>query len=597
MTIRETARHWQQSKYGDINVFISSLEEEQSKADAGKNSNLSRSEIQRRLAKAYEYRASMLCQKARVDWQLKGERNTSFFHKAIAKRKRSNTINSIRSGESLISRPQEIKKVFLEYFKSLLAPVCYKKIFMLPQNFFSVIPQSFKGSLSELFTLKEITHALEATSATKAPGPDGMNAGVLRKLWPTISGEVLKFFNDFYDHRPIPKGYNSSFIALIPKVNDPKSPAEFRPISLMNAVLKLLMKVLSRRLNKVLPLLISPSQSAFIKGRQISDGIVIANEVVLALQERRANGVVIKIDFEKAFDRVRWEYIYEVMSNMGFDSKWILWIKELFQSSRISVLINGSPSDEFSPTRGLRQGDPLSPLLFNLVGETLTILLQKAVKENLIHGIKLSNSASPITHLQYADDVILFLDDSENSILGIKKVLQCFQILSGFKINFNKSHLFGFNHQKQQLDYWASLLGCNVAEAPIKYLGAVLGSNPRLVRFWDPLLEKIKRKVHSYSADKVSLAGRLVLLKAAIDSVPIFWFNLYNIPVTVEKKWSSIVGIFCGVRRTLGVICISLAGIKSVLRRTRVDWGSFQFALKILSFWPNGYGEHRMKEV
>ncbi|WOG86222.1 hypothetical protein DCAR_0205423 [Daucus carota subsp. sativus] len=331
----------------------------------------------------------------------------------------------------------------------------------------------------------------------------------------------------------LPLGSNSSFIALIPKSINAVHPSDFRPISLMNALVKLLSKVLATRLKSFMPLLISHNQTAFIKGRQISDGILITSEIVSLLQKQNLSGSIFKIDFEKAFDRVRWDFVLDVLSALNFGAKWISWVKSIFYSSRISVLVNGSPTEEFAPSRGLRQGDPLSPLLFNLVGESLSCLLNIGVRNCIFSGISLFGGKEIITHLQFADDVILFLHNADASIIGIKRILQCFQLLSGMKVNFTKSHLYGFHIPQSRIDKWTSCLGCMSGKLPFSYLGATIGASPTSVKFWEPLLARLRKKLGNFEATCISMAGRLILLKAALDSAPIYWLSLYKLPTSV----------------------------------------------------------------
>ncbi|WOH13938.1 hypothetical protein DCAR_0933451 [Daucus carota subsp. sativus] len=374
------------------------------------------------------------------------------------------------------------------------------------------------------------------TDKTKAPGPDGINAGVLTTLWPEIKMEVLKVFNDFHRDGKLPSGSNSSFIALIPKSPNALHPSQFRPISLMNALLKLLTKVMANRLKPFMPHLVSQHQTAFIKGRQITDGILITSELVALLKNQKTSGLIFKIDFEKAFDRVKWDYVYETLSSMNFGSRWITWIQKLFESSRISVLVNGAPSEEFIPSRGLRQGDPLSPLLFDLVGEGLSTLLMQGIRCDIFRGISIKGVPNQISHLQFADDVILFINNDDSSVVGIKRILQCFQIISGMKVNFTKSQIFGFHAPETQIRRWASVLNCMHGELPFTYLGATIGTSPTSIKFWDPLLLKLKRKLNAFEASNISMAGRLVLLKAALDSTPVYWLSLYKLPVSVANS-------------------------------------------------------------
>lgn len=225
--------------------------------------------------------------------------------------------------------------------------------------------------------------------------------------------------------------------------------------------------------------------------------------------------------------------MYEILQKMNFGPRWVNWIKCIFESTKILVLINGATTEEFLPKRGLRQGDPLSPLLFNLVGEALSHLLVEGVRLNIFRGIVIPDSTQVISHLQFADDIILFINDDQSSICGVKRILQCFQLLSGMKINFAKSQLIGPHVPDAVLSRKAEILGCMLGATPFKYLGAMIGASPSSVAFWNPLVDKVRRKIENYDASNISIAGRLVLLKAAIDSVPVYWFSLFKMPQTV----------------------------------------------------------------
>ncbi|WOG96699.1 hypothetical protein DCAR_0416035 [Daucus carota subsp. sativus] len=142
-----------------------------------------------------------------------------------------------------------------------------------------------------------------------------------------------------------------------------------------------------------------------------------------------------------------------------------------------------------------------------------------------------------ISHLQFADDVILFVNNDDCSVLGVKRTLQCFQVLSGMKINFDKSHIFGFHASTAQINRWASTLGCRHGSLPLSYLGASIGSSPSAIKFWDPLINCIRKKLSEYDTSHISMAGRIILLKSVIDSTPIYWLSLYKLPVTTTRFW------------------------------------------------------------
>lgn len=245
----------------------------------------------------------------------------------------------------------------------------------------------------------EVDLALNDCSSDNAPGLDGLNAGVLKYLWSSIQQGMMDCISNFLEKGTFPAGINSSFITLIPKVSFPTEIKDFRPISLINCSLKVISKLLTNRLVMVMSYIISANQTGFMKGRQISEGILITNEVVHLIKKKDINGVVLKLDFEKAFDSVDWEFLFEALEALGFHSKWIFWIKSLFDTMKASILVNGSPTPEFFPHKGLRQGDPLSPFLFNIVGEVFHLLMEAAKEKGLIKGVEISPRINNFTHL------------------------------------------------------------------------------------------------------------------------------------------------------------------------------------------------------
>lgn len=158
--------------------------------------------------------------------------------------------------------------------------------------------------------------------------------------------------------------------------------------------MKILNKLLAKRLQPVLRTLVSDVQFVIVKGRQIIDCILIANEITHNSQQEKAQGVVLKVDFQKAFDSVRWDFLLQVLETQGFGTKWRNWIRGIISTVRISILINGCPTREFEMVKGLRKGDPLSPLLYILVSEILHVLVQRPEEANIIKGIELYNQMS-----------------------------------------------------------------------------------------------------------------------------------------------------------------------------------------------------------
>jgi len=172
---------------------------------------------------------------------------------------------------------------------------------------------------------------------------------------------------DFVGFGSWPRGSNASFLCLIPKVENPQQLGEFRPISLVGCLYKIISKVLSLRLKKVIGNIIDVRQSMFLEGRGLLDSVLVANEVLEEYKRKRKSCVFFKVDYEKAYDSVSWDFIYYMLRRLGFCDRWIRWIKGCLESASVFVLVNGSPTREFFPRKGLRQGDPLAPFLFVIV--------------------------------------------------------------------------------------------------------------------------------------------------------------------------------------------------------------------------------------
>lgn len=235
------------------------------------------------------------------------------------------------------------------------------------------------------------------------------------------------------------KGTNCSFMVFIPKKRNLTKVSNYRTISLIGCIYKLISKVIANRFKKVIGPVISESQSAFISDRQILDVILLTNEIVDEARRKKKEVLLFKVDFEKAYDSVDWKFLYILMTNMGFHENWRKWIAECLKTFTVSVLINGSPTNEFRMERGLRQGDYISPFLFLTVVEGFNILMKKAVNGGKFGGYKFENREDRFMHLQYADDTLIIMEKIWANIRAIKANLLLFKMMLGLKVNFNKS--------------------------------------------------------------------------------------------------------------------------------------------------------------
>ncbi|GJR37353.1 cellulose synthase-like protein G3 [Tanacetum coccineum] len=268
----------------------------------------------------------------------------------------------------------------------------------------------------------------------KSPGPDGFTFEFNRKYWNLIDHDVVAAVTSFFSTGTFPPGCNSSFIALIPKSQEAKMVKDFRHISLIGSMYKIITKILANRLSLVISELVSDVQSAFVFNRQILDGPFILNELLSWFKHKNTKALIFKIDFKKAFDLVIWDYLDVVLNYFGFGPKWRSWIQGCLNSAVGSILVNGSPTSKFKFFKGLKQGDHLSPFLFILIMESLHV--------GLYNGIHIDDSLS-LSHLFYADDVIFIGKWNLSNLSTIVNVLKWFYLASGLKINLYKSKLMG----------------------------------------------------------------------------------------------------------------------------------------------------------
>ncbi|GJZ63745.1 putative RNA-directed DNA polymerase, eukaryota, reverse transcriptase zinc-binding domain protein, partial [Tanacetum coccineum] len=338
----------------------------------------------------------------------------------------------------------------------------------------------------------------------------------------------------------IANGCNPSFVVLIPKKGNPLGFSDYRPISLIGCVYKVISKLLASRLAKVIDTIIGPNQSSFIKGRQILDGCLIVNEIIRMASLEKQKLLLFKVDFKKAFDSVNWGFLLDVMRQIGFRFKWRKWISSCLSLASISVLINGSPSKEFKMERGLRQGDPLSPYLFLLVVEALQVTILEACRKRVYNEVSLEYSRTNISLLQYADDALFFGEWSRLNAYNLIRVLKCFEKALGLKDNIDKSRLYGVGVSRMDVEAVASSFGCEYGSLPFIYLGLPVGSKMNRVAGWNVIVKRIKERLSSWKAKTLSIGGRLTLIRSILGSLPIFYLSLFKAPMKIINLLESI---------------------------------------------------------
>ncbi|GKA75313.1 RNA-directed DNA polymerase, eukaryota, reverse transcriptase zinc-binding domain protein [Tanacetum coccineum] len=328
-----------------------------------------------------------------------------------------------------------------------------------------------------------IEDPLQDCGSNKSPGPDGFTFNFYQKFWYLIEENVVADVNHFYLHGYCQKGSNSSFIALIPKYTGAKMVKDFRPISLIGSLYKIIAKLLANRLVTVVGALVNEVQSAFIANRQILDGPFILNEIINWCNARKKQSMIFKVDFEK--------------------------------------------------------GDPLSPLLFILVMESLHLSFQNVISAGLFKGISLGSNFQ-LSHLFYADDVVFLGQWSNANLSTIIHVLECFFRASGLRINLHKSKLIGIAVDSSVVHEAANKIGCMATKLPFPYLGINIGDRMSRIKAWDNVIEKVLCRLSKWKMKSLSIGGRLTLLKSVLGSTPLYYMSMYKVPIQVLNKLESI---------------------------------------------------------
>ena len=546
--LKEDLKTWNREVFGDVGlkkkgvmVDLMQFDEKQYQGLLSAEERLQRDDLKVEWDKLAHLDEVSWRQKSRVLWLKEGDNNTKFFHKMANSHRRRNQILNIEVDGIRYDEESDIREQIVQFYSSLYQEneVWRPDVDGLS---FATIEEVDCRMLERRFEKEEVLGVIKEMQGDKAPGPDGFTMGFFQHCWQVLQDDIMGFFEEVFEHGQFEKSLNATFLALIPKKSNAVNIKDFRPISLIGSIYKILAKVLANRLRLVLDGLISDSQNAFVGGRQMIDSVLIANECLDSRLKSGIPGILCKFDIEKAYDHVNWECLIHLLGYMGFGVKWQGWIRACISSVRFSVLVNGSPAGFFGSSRGLRQGDPLSPLLFLLIMEILSKMLKKMVEGGFITGFKVGGNSIEevnISHLLYADDTMVMCNADPEQLMYVRLVLTGFEAVTGLKVNMAKSEMVPVG-EVGNLQVLADILCCRIGELPMTYLGMPLGSNFKSLSIWNPIIEKMEKRLAGWQRLYLSKGGRITLVKSTLSSLPTYYMSLFTIPVSVAKRLEQI---------------------------------------------------------
>ncbi|XP_074298000.1 uncharacterized protein LOC141628800 [Silene latifolia] len=420
-------------------------------------------DLSQALCKLKNIELNIVYQRAKAFEVKMGDANTSYFFSKVATRRNASNISKVVDVQGQVcTTPTAISHAFIEYYTGLLGSeedvVEFDSAIMANGRCLTVTEGL---TLLEPVTPAEVKAALFSIDPNKSPGPDGFSSGFFKYAWGVIHDRFTTAILDFLSTGKLLKEVNSTLISLIPKGNDPTTVLEYRPISCCTTIYKTINKILTARLKKVMPLLVGKEQASFVADRSIFDNTMLASEMVRGYGRKyKTPRCVVKVDIRKAFDTVNWKFLQTILPLYGLPTQFCNWITTMVTSLRFSLKINGSTEGYFMGKRGLSYHP-------------------KCVKLDL-------------THLIFADDLLVFVRGDLPSVMAVKHCLDEFSSFSGLTSNTSKTNIYFTGVSSGVKVEILHATGFVEGSFPFKYLGTPLHSS-RLTRdLFQPLLAKIK---------------------------------------------------------------------------------------------------------
>ena len=458
-------------------------------------------------------------QKSRINWLKEGDLNTAYFFRICQTRASNNALRSFLTLSGIIlTDPLEMSYHAVAHFKSILGPNYTRVTTFSAPSWFQLllqftIPTDDQRLMVSLPTAEEIRKLFFKLNPNKASGPDGLTLGFFKSSWDIIGVEVTTAIGQFFTSGFLPAAANATILSLVPKKQGASAVTDYRPISCLNTVYKVISRLLVRRLKPMLQDLIVPNQTAFVKGRLLIENTILAGELVNGYHKHTSSKrITIKVDIAKAFDTLSWEFLFSCLEGIDVPPLFIRWLRACVCTPSYMVGYNGTVNGYFKGTRGLRQGDPLSPYLFVIAMNCLSKLLTAASTNGRI-GFHPKTASTRLTHLSFADDLLIFIDGSLSSVQNVLQVLHEFHQRSGLAVSVQKSSFFSSGLSEVEINEIQVSTGMPHGSLPVRYLGVPLCMKKLSLQNCECLIQQVKAKFNSWTVKTLSFCGKVTLDK------------------------------------------------------------------------------------
>ena len=517
-----------QKRLDDLDQSISSG----SGADSHRENGLEaeHNQLKQELCLIYENRGKGSIVRSKTRWIEQGEKPTKYFFNLEKRNYSHKTIKELKHPESKsVTKEKQILEEIEIFYKELYTSttsfenaqfISFIEKLELPR-----LEDSVSSKLEGDITLKECKDILSTFSRGKSPGEDGFTWEFYNCFFDLLGKDLVDSFNASYRVGELAPSQRRGVITLIPKEDsDLSSLANWRPITLLNVDYKIASKVITKRLEKVLTLLINPDQTGFIKGRYIGQNIRLINDILEQTKLRNIPGILLQLDFRKAFDTIEWKFIQRTIQLFNFGESIQRWISIFYVNSESAVLNNGFCTNYFRLSRGVRQGCPLSPCLFILAAELLACKIRQ---DKEIQGINIFGKELKLS--QFADDTTL-LNSSCNSINKAIAVLENFGDISGLKLNPSKTKALWLGPWRHRQD---KPFGFQWPEKPIRVLGTFISYNEKENEKYNFTLklQKLKSILDIWNCRSLTIFGRCLIAKSLGISQLIHSLSSLDVPL------------------------------------------------------------------